>query len=955
LERDIFCYFDVIRSAPTERRVELTVKPWHAMSPEETLKELNSVEHGLTQAEAQRRLADYGLNELRKEKGSSPIKMFLEQFTDVLIIILLIATVLSLAVGEIVDAIVIMAIVLATAVLGYVEEFRSEKAVEALKKMTAPTAVALRDGKEVKISAREIVPGDVILLFTGDRVPADARLIESFNLKVDEASLTGESSPVNKNVDTCAEGLPLNDRKNIAFTGTVVVYGRGKAVATTTGMNTEFGKIAKMVQLTEEEETPLERRTRSIGKWIGILCVAICAGVGVIGIVEGRNPIDMILWGVSLAVAAVPEALPAIVTGALAVGMYRMARVNTIVKKLPAVETLGCTSVICSDKTGTMTKGEMTVQRIYVDDQVVKVSGVGYSPEGEFLVEDKRIEPKDGIRTLLTVATLCNDAKLEKDTASERWTIKGDPTEGALIVAAGKAGLWKEDLEQRQPRLSELPFSSETKRMTTMHLVSGKAKIAYMKGAPEIVLGKCTKILSEGKISTLTDDKRAEILAVNEAVARQALRNLGFAFREMPESVTALDENTDKGFTFLGIAGMIDPPREEVKEAIYTCRKAGISVVMVTGDHKLTALAVARELNLLGENEEEGKILTGTELETLTDEQLADVVEKVVIYARVSPEHKMRIVNAWKAKGNIVAMTGDGINDAPALKMADIGVSMGITGTEVTKEAGDMVLTDDNFASIVKAAREGREIYDNIKKYLTYLMRCNIMEILVMFIAVISVPIMARMNPLATDAAVVGSATIALTAAQLLWVNLTTDGLPAIALGIDPGDPDIMDRKPRDPNESVFTREVKAYLSLTPILMTTLLLFGYFYYQPWLPPTLNTAGKVIYNPLLEARTQLLTSMILMELANAISARSLRYPVWKVGAFKNKFLWYAVASSFVLQLFILYTPGVNSAFDVAAPEPLDWAFAILFTAITFGSLEVAKWITSKKREKQARKT
>jgi len=919
----------------------LVSKSWHAMSPEETLKELNSTEHGLSQAEVQKRLAEYGLNELQKEKRASPIKMFLKQFTNILIIILLIATALSIAVEAIVDAIIIIAIVLATAILGFVEEFRSEKAVEALEKMTAPTAIVLRDKKEVKVPASEIVPGDVILLFTGDRVPADARLIESVNLKVDEASLTGESSPVNKNVDACAEGLPLNDRRNMAFTGTVVVYGRGKAVATTTGMNTEFGKIARMVQMTKKEETPLEKRTQSIGKLIGILCVTICVGVGAIGIVQGRSIIDMLLWGVSLAVAAVPEALPAIVTGTLAVGMYRMAKVNTIVKKLPAVETLGCTSVICSDKTGTMTKGEMTVQRIYVDDEFVKVSGVGYEPEGEFSTEDTKVEPKYELRTLLIAATLCNDAKLEKDTASEKWAIKGDPTEGALIVVAAKAGLWKEELEQEQPRIGELPFSSETKRMTTVHIVSSKKRMAYMKGAPEIVLNKCTKVLANGKISKLIESDRARILSVNEAMARQALRNLGFAFRELPESVNAYDEKIEKDFIFVGIVGMIDPPREEVKDAIQTCKKAGINVVMVTGDHRLTAVAVAKELNLLGENEEQGKVLTGAELEKLGDEQFNDMVERVVIYARVSPEHKVRIIEAWKAKGHIVAMTGDGVNDSPALRMSDIGISMGVTGTEVAKEASDIVLTDDNFASIVKAAREGREIYDNIKKYLTYLMRCNIMEILVMFIAVVSVPYLAKIYAPGAPAEVIGSATIALTAAQLLWVNLTTDGLPAIALGIDPGDPDIMERKPRDPNESIFTRDVKLYLSLVPILMTALLLFGYFFYRPWESSTQLT----------EARTQLLTAMIIMELANAISARSLKYPVWKVGVFKNKFLWYAVLSSFFLQLIVLYTPGLNSAFSVSAPEPLDWAFAILFMAITFGSLETAKWITSRKHKKQ----
>jgi len=921
----------------------LASKPWHAMDTEQALRELKTTEHGLNEEEAHRRLAEYGSNELQKKKRHSPLKMLLEQFTDILIIILLVATALSLAIGEIIDAIIIIAIVLATALLGFAQEFRSEKAVEALKKMTAPTATVLRSGKELRIPTIEIVPGDILLLNTGDKVPADSRLIESVNLKVDEASLTGESAPVNKNAQVGDEGLPIGDRRNMVFAGTVVVYGRGKAVATATGMTTEFGKVARMVQADGKEETPLEKRTRSIGKWIGLLCIIVCIGVSVIGYAEGRNLIDMVLWGVSLAVAAVPEALPAIVTGSLAVGMYRMARVNTIVKKLPAMETLGCTSVICSDKTGTMTKGEMTVQKIYVDGHLFKVAGVGYQPEGEFLIDNERIELTEELKMLLTAATLCNDAKLEHNNTSGRWIIKGDPTEGALLVAAAKAGLRKEELEQQQPRLSELPFSSETKRMTTLHVISGKKETAYMKGAPEIVLEKCTRVLWNGDTVGLTEHMRETILKANENMAKQALRNLGFAFREIRETVENGDRLIEENFTFLGIAGMIDPPREEVKEAILTCRKAGINVVMVTGDHKLTAVAVAKELNLL-RGDEEGKVLLGTDVEKLSDSQLADIVEKVVIYARVSPEHKLRIVQAWKTKRKVVAMTGDGVNDAPALKLADIGVSMGITGTEVTKEASDMILTDDNFASIVKATKEGREIYDNIKKYLTYLMRCNIMEILVMFLAVISVPYLAGIYSPGSTAEAVSGATIALTAPQLLWINLTTDGLPAIALGIDPADPDIMQRKPRDPKESIFTRDIKLYLLLVPALMTALLLFGYFSYHPW-------EGLA---QLKEARTQLLTAMILMELANAISARSLRYPVWKVGVFKNKFLWYAVLSSFFLQLIVLYTPGLNSAFNVSAPELLDWLLALLFTAITFGSLETAKWIASKRR-KNLRKT
>ena len=920
------------------------------MGTDEALNDLNVKQDGLSPEEVQRRLEQHGLNVLKKEKGPSPIKMFFEQFTDILMIILLIAVALSIGsyfirqdVGELYDAGVIVAIVLATAILGFVEEFRSEKAVEALKKMTAPTAVVVRGGKEIKIETSQIVPGDVILLYTGDKVPADVRLIEAINLKIDEAALTGESSPASKITDALPEEAPLNDRRNMAFTGTIVVYGRGKAVATSTGMNTEFGKIAEMVQTTGEETTPLEKRTTSIGKWIGMMSIAICLTVALIGFVEGRDWLDMILWGISLAVAAVPEALPAIVTGALAVGMYRMAKVNTVVKRLPAVETLGCTSVICSDKTGTMTKGEMTVQRIYVNGETLKVSGVGYEPEGDFLFEDKKMDASGlELRTLLTVATLCNDSKLEKDTNTERWVIKGDPTEGALVVAAAKAKLWKEELEQKRPRIGEIPFSSERKRMTTIHADASKKKTAYMKGAPELVLEKCSRMLANGKVRKITQDDRTEILNITEAMARQALRNLGFAFRELPDNVENYDEKIEKDFVFVGIMGMIDPPRDEVKDAIYICRKAGIDVVMVTGDHKLTAVAVAKELNLLGENDEEGRVLTGEELEKMSDEQLAEVVEKVAIYARVSPEHKMRIVKAWKAKGRIVAMTGDGVNDAPALKMSDIGISMGITGTEVTKEASDMVLTDDNFASIVKAAREGREIYDNIKKYLTYLLRCNIMEILVMFISVVSVPYLARLispDVVGMTSATISDATVALTATQLLWVNLTTDGLPAIALGVDPGDPDLMERKPRDPNESIFTRDVKIYLCVVPIVMTALLLFGYFFYKPW-----EGAAQ-----LTEARTQLLTAMILMELANAVSARSLKYSVFKVGVFKNRFLWYAILSSFGLQLLVLYLPGLNSLFDVTAPEPLDWAFAILFTVIVFGSLELGKYAASKRRK------
>jgi len=857
-------------------------------------------------------------------------------------IILIIATALSLAVGETVDALIIFAIVIASAALGFTQEYRSEKAVEALKRMTAPTATVLRNGKEARIPATQLVPGDTILLYTGDKVPADARLLEAHSLKVDEAALTGESATVDKATYALEETTLLNDRRNMVFTGTIITYGRAKAVVTTTGMNTEFGKIAKLVQSAKQEQTPLEKRMAGVGKWIGILCVAIAIAVGAVGIVVEQRPVlDMIIWAVSLAVAAVPEALPAIVTGALAIGMYRMAKVNTIVKRLPAVETLGSTSVICSDKTGTMTKGEMTVQRVYVNDIELKVTGIGYSPEGEFQLEDKKVAPSEDLKTLLTIASLCNDSNLEKDTQTENWQIKGDPTEGALVVAAAKADVWEEDIDRQQPRIAEIPFSSERKRMTTIHDVGG-SRLAYMKGAPEIVLERCTKILTNGRVQSLTPEHRAKILNATEALALQAMRNLGFAYRELPKNMNQFDEKIEENFVFVGVIGMIDPPRIEVKDAIALCKSAGIRVVMITGDHKLTATAVAKELKLL--DKEEGKVLTGAQLEEMSDEQLASAVEDVVIYARVSPEHKMRIIKAWKAKDQVVAMTGDGVNDAPALKMADIGVAMGITGTEVSKEAADMVLADDNFASIVKAVREGREIYDNIKKYLTYLLQCNIMEILVMFIAVVSVPTLAAifspgLNSTDLGKTSINNAAIALTAVQILWINLVTDGLPAIALGVDPGDPDLMERKPRKPRESIFSKDIKVYLVAMPVLMATMLLLAFFMHRPWENDF----------QLLEARTQLLTAMIVMELTVAISVRSLKYPVFKVGVFKNKFLWYAVLSSFALQLFVLYTPGVQGVFAVHSPELIDWIVAAIFGAIVFSSLELGKYVASKKRK------
>ncbi|NLB75143.1 MAG: cation-translocating P-type ATPase [Crenarchaeota archaeon] len=912
-------------------------KQWHSETIEAVMEQLKVTNSGLDSNEASQRLITYGANELKKEKGKSPIKLFIGQFTNVLMIILLIAIGLSIAVGEPTDALIILAIVIASAVLGFTQEYRSEKAVEALKKMAAPNAIAIRDDKEIKIPATQLVPGDIVLLYTGDKIPADARLIETFTMKTDEAPLTGESAPVDKTTDELPSETQLNDRRNMIFSGTAVVYGRGKAIVTNTGMTTEFGKIAEMVQSAPQEKTPLEKRMGSVGKWIGLLAVIIAISVAIAGVVVGRPIPEMVLWAISLAVAAVPEALPAIITGALAIGMYRMAKSNSIVKRLPAVETLGSTSVICSDKTGTLTKGEMTVQRLYVNGQTIKVTGIGYTPEGQFQIDDKKIVLDENLKALLKTSVLCNDSDLEKDSESGKWTVKGDPTEGALVVAAEKFNLKKATFNKDEPRIAEIPFSSERKRMTTIHTGDNK-KTAYMKGAPEIVLSKCSKILLNGKAVPLTDEIITQHQKVTEDFALLALRNLGFAYKELPNTMEEFPESIEQDFVFIGIMSMIDPPRPEVKDAINICRKAGIRVVMITGDHKLTATAVAKDLTLLGDNIEEDQVLTGEDLEKMSDEQLEAVVEKVVIYARVAPEHKSRIVKAWKKKDQVVAMTGDGVNDAPALKMSDIGIAMGISGTEVTKEAADMVLADDNFASIVKAVREGREIYDNIKKYLTYLLQCNIMEILVMFVAVVSVPYIASVISPGANVELVGSAAIALTAVQILWINLVTDGLPAIALGVDPGDPDLMERKPRKPNESIFTRDVKTYLIFVPIFTSILLLAAYFAHTPW------ASGE----QLLAARTQLFTAMVAIELAIAITARSFKYPLYKVGAFKNKWLWIAVLSSLALQMIIFYTPGVQELFDIRTPELIDWVIAGLYAGIVFTTIEVGKWITSRKK-------
>jgi Ca2+-transporting ATPase len=883
-------------------------KEWHALNNKEVMHRLGSSEEGLCDEEAQERLEKFGPNELRKEKGKSPWSIFFEQFKDFLILLLLAATLVSLLIGEVFDAAAIMAIVVMSAFLGFLQEYRAERALEALKEMAAPEALVLRGGRERRIPARELVRGDVILVHPGDKVPADARLIEQFNLKVDEASLTGESVAVAKEVAPLPPETALADRKNILYAGTIVTYGRGKAAVVATGMETEFGRIAQMIQMVEEEETPLEKRMAEIGKWLGIGSLAVVAVVSLLGILRGHALLEMFLWGVSLAVAAVPEALPAVVTGALAIGVQRMARRNSIVRRLPAVETLGSTTFICSDKTGTLTKNEMTVRRIWLGGETIEVTGVGYEPRGEFIRSGNPARDDEGLDLLLRTALLCNDAYLEKQ--SEVFSVIGDPTEGALVVAAAKVGLDKKELEALYPRIAEVPFTSERKRMSTVHATPEGAKLVCAKGAPELLLARCSRMWRDGRITELGTVAEEKILHANEGMAADALRVLGVAYKELPPDASHFGENVvEKDLIFLGMMAMIDPPRDEVRDALRLCEEAGVEVAMVTGDHKLTALAIAKELGML----EEGSLnLTGLELDRLDDEEFEGIVEEVGVYARVSPEHKMRIVEALKKRGHIVAMTGDGVNDAPALKKADMGVAMGLTGTEVTKEASDMVLADDNFATIVAAIEEGRAIYDNVKKYLAYLLRCNMGEILVMFVAgLIGLP-------------------LPLTAIQILWINLVTDGLPAIALGVDPAEPDLMLRPPRDPRESVFTAPMKLFIGGLAVLMTAEIV-------PLFHWTLAREGLTM------ARTMAFTTMTMFEMFNAFNCRSERHSIFKVGPFANRWLVLAVLSSILLQAAVIYMPFLQSVFGTAALGLADWLLVIAISSSALIVVELGKWL------------
>jgi Ca2+-transporting ATPase len=886
----------------------------HALEHEAVLASLQSDENrGLSTPDATARLETYGLNEIQQVRRTSSWKLFLSQFKETLVLILIAAAIISVVVGEAIDAAVILTIVIASAGLGFYQEHRTEQSLALLKKLAAPTAKVVRDGQARMVPARTIVPGDLIILSPGDKVPADARIIEVMNLQIDEAVLTGESVPVNKSPSTIKADVPLPERSNVVFSGTVVTYGRGKAVVFATGMATEFGKIARLIEAEKPEETPLEKRMDELGNWMIKVLLATVALVSVLGVLHGRALLDMFLWGVSLAVAAVPEALPAVITGALAVGVYRMARRNSIIRRLPATETLGSTTVICSDKTGTLTKGEMTVMKLYAHSQIFEVSGVGYEPRGGF-TPDFTEDHHSPVRSACLCASLCNDSQLTEQSGS--WKVVGDPTEGSLVVLAAKAGIDVQAERAESPRVAEIPFTSERKMMTTIHRTRDGKYLVASKGAPEIVTEKCMEIADSPSNKPLDQESRQTVLQVNDEFSSDGFRVLAVAYKLLDALPQGVDETVEQGMTMLGLMAMIDPPRAEVAEAVKLCEKAGIRVVMITGDHKLTAQWVAKELQILKEGD---LALTGTELDELGGEEFSSIVQKVKVYSRTSPEHKTRIVEALKSMGNVVAMTGDGINDAPALKRADIGVAMGITGTDVTKEAADMILTDDNFASIVSAVYEGRGIYENIRKYLTYLLSANIGEILVMAAAgLLALP-------------------LPLLAKHLLFVNLATDGLPALALGTDPPEPLLMEKPPRDPKESIFAT-VHSWLAGIAILLLAVAGVAFAY-------GLFSYGWTLLHPVafaeLKARSMVFATIVLFEIFFALSCRSFDRTFLAAGPLGNKSLVAVVLGQAIILPFMFQLPAVASIFSVTALDPTEWLIVAVLSSSGFIASELAK--------------
>lgn len=875
---------------------------WHEMRTDEVTNAINTdVESGLTSKEVKQREQKFGFNELKEAERPSAILLFLNQFKDFMVLVLLAATLISGLLGEYIDAIAIIAIVVVNGILGFFQERRAEKSLEALKELSAPQVVALRNGEWVRVLSKELVPGDVVKFTSGDRIGADMRLIESKSLEVEESALTGESLPVQKSIQPIVgKDVGIGDLTNMVFMGTLVTRGSGIGVVVGTGMNTAMGQIADLLQNAETMETPLQRRLEQLGKILIVVALLLTVLVVGIGVLQGHDIYNMFLAGVSLAVAAIPEGLPAIVTVALSLGVQRMIKQNSIVRKLPAVETLGCASVICSDKTGTMTQNKMTVTQIWSSDKVWNVSGTGYHPHGEFMYRDKEIDvaKTKTLQQILTFGALCNSAAImEKD---NDYILDGDPTEGALLVAAMKAGLKKENLYRSFDVVEEFPFDSVRKMMSVIVKDKNGKRFVVTKGAPDVLLGISKSILWNERQEGLTREYEEKVKAAIESLASQALRTIAIAFK--PLSSTERIETSyeaEKDLVFIGLQGMIDPPRPEVKQAVKECRDAGIKTVMITGDHVITAKAIAKQLNILPTN---GKVLEGRELSSLSVEELEEIVDDVYVFARVSPEHKLKIVKALQNKGHIVAMTGDGVNDAPAIKAADIGISMGITGTDVAKEASSLVLVDDNFATIKSAIKEGRNIYENIRKFIRYLLASNVGEILVMLFAMIlGLP-------------------LPLVPIQILWVNLVTDGLPAMALGLDQPEGDLMKRKPRHPKEGVFSRGLgwKVVSRGFLIGIVTLAAFMIVYYR-------NP------NDLAYAQTVAFATLVMAQLIHVFDCRSEK-SIFDRNPFENMYLIGAVVSSILLMLVVIYYPPLQPIFHTIPILLRDWLLILGMSAI-----------------------
>jgi Ca2+-transporting ATPase len=865
---------------------------WYKLGPEEALQALESRRSGLTAAEARDRLLRYGPNRLQGKKKTPPVLVFLRQFLSPLIYVLLVAAVISIIVGHFIDAWVILGVLLLNALIGFIQETRAEKAMEALMQMAAPKARVRRECDIGMVPARDIVPGDVLLLETGDKVPADARLIEASNLKVNEATLTGESVPVDKHIKPIAGEPPVAERKNLVFMGTIITYGRATAVVVRTGMDTEMGRIATGLQEVKPEKTPLQKSISKLSRYIVSLFLGVCALLVAVGLVKGMDWLEVFLLAVAAAVSAIPEGLPAVVTVVLAMGMRIMARRNAVVRKLVAVETLGSATVICSDKTGTLTMNQMTVRRIYVDGQWVEVSGEGYTPEGDFIRDGQKLEAASEPALLLHLraGALCNDAVLTMED-DRRGSIFGDPTEGALVVAAAKAGLSKEKLEKGMPRLDEIPFQSEKLYMATLHPREG-GRIAYVKGAPEKILSLSKYRLDGNQAVPLSEADARAALEATHAMAEEAMRVIATAFIDLPADLDDLeDEHLRNNLVFIGLSGMADPPREEAGEAVALCAQAGIRVMMITGDNRVTAGSIARQLNM-----PPGKAITGSELAAMSDEELASQVEDISVFARIEPLQKLKIVNALKNRGHVVAMTGDGVNDAPALKAANIGIAMGITGTDVAKEAGDMTLADDNFATVVAAVDEGRVIFNRLRNVIFFMMSTNIGELLALILTILFV----------------GKAP--LLAVQIIWVNLVTDTASSIPLGLEPKIGDELKQPPRHPKVGLLFPGLIMRIATMAIIMSV----GIFLIFNWAQARMS---------LEEARTLAFCSMVAFEWFRAFNARSDERTVFKLGVFRNRWLVASVSLAVLLQLAVVYAPPLQVAFHTVPLGLEQWGIAL----------------------------